>query len=93
MTAGRYITPPDSAALEESTRRLARSNDALAAKVGHLPLPVPAATVPVSDEQRLVVCRELRAAWLRGKQIDLEHALSDYEREVKARVVAKGAGR
>lgn len=75
----RYSTPPDAAKLEESTRNLEASLDHLARSVAI-----------VTDEQRLVVFRELVAYQYLGKFTHLDQALYAFEREIKARM---GAGR
>lgn len=61
---GRYSSPPSLDKLNESTVRLAKSLDAMQARIGSEPMPPPmriaVAVIDLTDEQRLAVCRELK---------------------------------
>lgn len=72
--------------LEATTNALRARCDKLQSEVGHLPLPPPALKAPLTDEQRVAFCRELRSFMLNGKMISLDEAIWAYESEAKARM-------
>jgi hypothetical protein len=86
--AGRPLSSPSAERLNQSTARLAASNDALERKVGGLPLPaaVAVAALDLSDEQRLAVCRELNQRWYRTGAVHLDQVMASYEREARERL-------
>ncbi len=41
--------------------------------------------MPLTDEQRVAVCRELWAYWYRSGRIHLDQAMGNYQREAEQR--------
>jgi hypothetical protein len=76
MTDSRPSSPP-APPLGVADRLKKRLDDHAAAERG---------IVVVTDEQRLVVIRELWAFWFRDKATHLDVALGRYEAEIKVRV-------
>lgn len=42
--------------------------------------------MPLTDEQRVAVCRELWAYWYQSGRIHLDQAMTNYQREAEERV-------